>query len=170
MAVPIATGVRRVTGDCLLAAEDEDPLRAFCSLVARRTPRAGELAWALRRFELGCERAFAVEALTDWLLAARALLADVDAPGYDGMAERLAVICATPDERPALEQRLDEAIRLERAAITGHVRPDPAVEDLIADLGGNVRAVLRDVLCGHLDPQLRRVADELLAAETTELI
>jgi hypothetical protein len=168
-AVPLATGVRRDAGDCLLSAEEEDPLRAFCSLVARRTPRAGELAWALRRFELGCERAFAVEALTDWLLAARALLADPDAPGYDGMAERLSVICATPEERPALERRLDEAIRLERAAITGHVRPEPAVEDLIADLGGNVRAVLRDVLCGHLDPQLRRVADELLAAET-ELI
>jgi hypothetical protein len=133
--------------------------------VTRRTPRAGELAWALRRFELGCERAFAVEALTDWLLAGRALLADPDAPGYDGMTERLAVICATPEDRPALERRLEEAIRLERAAITGHVRPEPAVEDLIADLGGNVRAVLRDVLCGHLDPQLRRVADEMREAE-----
>jgi hypothetical protein len=163
--VPLATGVRRDAGDCLLAAEEEDPLRAFCSLVARRTPRAGELAWALRRFELGCERASAVEALTDWLLAGRALLADPDAAGYEGMAERLAVICATPDERPELERRLDEAIRLERAAITGHVRPDPEVEDLIADLGGNVRAILRDVLCGHLDPQLRRVADEMLEAE-----
>jgi hypothetical protein len=164
-AVPLATGVRRDAGDCLLSAEEEDPLRAFCSLVARRTPRAGELAWALRRFELGCERAFAVDALTDWLLAGRALLADPDAAGYEGMAERLAVICATPDERPPLERRLDEAIRLERAAITGHVRPDPEVEDLIADLGGNVRAILRDVLCGHLDPQLRRVADEMLEAE-----
>ena len=164
-AVPLATGVRRDVGDCLLAADEEDPLRAFCSLVSRRTPRAGELAWALRRFELGCERAFAVEALTDWLLAGRALLADPDAAGYDGMAERLAVICATPEERQALERRLDEAIRLERSAITGHVRPEPAVEDLIADLGGNLRAVLRDVLCGHLDPQLRRVADEMLEAE-----
>ena len=161
-AVPLATGVRRETGDCLLAADEEDPLRAFCSLVSRRTPRGGELAWALRRFELGCERASAVEALTDWLLAARALLADLESPGYDGLVERLAVICATPDDRPALEARLDEAIRLERAAIAGRVRPDPQVEDLIADLGGNLRAVLRDVLCGHLDPQLRRVADEMI--------
>ena len=164
-AVPLATGVRRDTGDCLLAADEEDPLRAFCSLVTRRTPRGGELAWALRRFELGCERASALEALTDWLLACRAILADPDSPGYDGMAERLAVICATPDDRPALEARLDEAIRLERAAIAGRVRPDPQVEDLIADLGGNLRAVLRDVLCGHLDPQLRRVADEMASEE-----
>ena len=169
-AVPLAIGVRREAGDCLLAADEEDPLRAFCSLVTRRTPRGGELAWALRRFELGCERASAVEALTDWLLAGRALLADPESPGYDGMAERLAVICATPDDRPALEARLDEAIRLERAAIAGRVRADPMVEDLIADLGGNLRAILRDVLCGHLDPQLRRVADEMMSEELREPI
>ena len=164
-AVPLATGVRRDAGECLLAADEEDPLRAFCSLVTRRTPRGGELAWALRRFELGCERAFAVEALTDWLLAGRALLADEDSHGYDGLAERLAVICATADERAALEAQLEETIRLERAAITGRLRPEPRVEDLVADLGGNLRAVLRDVLCGHLDPQLRRVADEMAGQE-----
>jgi hypothetical protein len=39
------------------------------------------------------------------------------------------------------------------------------VEDLISEFGGCLRAVLRDVLCGHLDPELRRVADELLAEE-----
>jgi formamidopyrimidine-DNA glycosylase len=99
MTVPLATGLRRDAGDCLLTAEEEDSLRAFCALVARRTPRGGELAWALRRFELGCERASAVEALTDWLLAGRALLADSETPGYDGMAERLAAICAGESRR-----------------------------------------------------------------------
>ena len=99
---------------------------------------------------------------TDRLLAARALLADQASQGYEGMVERLAVICATPEERSGLEARIDEAIRLERAAIAGRVRTDPMVEDLIADLGGNLRAILRDVLCGHLDPQLRRVADDML--------
>ncbi|MGH2949320.1 MAG: hypothetical protein ACRDPC_24210, partial [Solirubrobacteraceae bacterium] len=170
MAVPLATGVRREAGDCLLGAEEEDPLRAFCALVARRTPRAGELAWALRRFELGCERASAVEALTDWLLAARAVLADPGVPGYDGMVERLAAICAAPQDRALVERRMDEAISLERAAIAGHVRPEPQVEELIAELGGNLRAVLRDVLCGHLDPQLRRVADEMLDRELGEQV
>jgi hypothetical protein len=81
------------------------------------------------------------------------------------MAMRLAVICATPEDRAELEDRLNEAIRLERAVIAGRVRPDPLVEELIAELGGNLRAVLRDVLCGHLDPQLRRVADEMLDQE-----
>ena len=163
MAVPLAGGMRRPAGDCLLSAEEEDPLRAFCGLVARRTPRAGELAWALRRFELGCERGGAVEALTDWLLAARALFADTDRAGYEGVAERLSAICAEAHDRARLEGRVREAISLERAAMAGFVRPGNEVDALVCELGGCLRAVLRDVLCGHLDPALRRVADELRA-------
>src|SRR4051812_33483077 len=162
-AVPLATGFRRPEGDCLLATEEEDALRAFCSLISRRTPRGGELAWALRRFELGCERASAVEALTDWLLAARALLADPDQPGYAGVAERMAAICAPPEQRARMQGRIRDAISLERAAVAGLVRPEPDVEDLISELGQNLRAMLRDVLCGPLEPALRRVADELTA-------
>src|SRR4051812_45175343 len=162
MTVPLAGGLRRPSGDCLLTAEEEDPLRAFCGLVARRTPRAGELAWALRRFELGCERASTVEALTDWLLAARALFADVDRSGYDGVAERLAAICAEPDDRERLEARMREAISLERAAMAGFARPSRELDALVEELGGCLRAVLRDVLCGHLDPALRTLADRLL--------
>jgi hypothetical protein len=168
MAISLATGVRRESGDCLLAAEEEDPLRAFCALVARRTPRAGELAWALRRFELGCERPSAVEALTDWLLSARALLGDVQGAGFERVAERLAAICAEPDGRTRLEQRVREAISLERAAMAGFVRPTPEVEALVAELGGCLRAVLRDVLCGHLDPSVRRLADSLLEESVPE--
>jgi hypothetical protein len=159
ISIPLATGLRRPSGDCLLSTEEEDPLRAFCGLVARRTPRAGELAWALRRFELGCERASAVEALTDWLLTARALFAD---DGYEKVAERLAAICAEASDRPRLENRVREAISLERAAMCGFVRPSHEVDALVEELGGSLRAVLRDVLCGHLDPGLRTIADGLL--------
>ena len=161
--VALASGSRRQTDDCLLGADEEDALRAFCSLVDRRTPRAGELAWALRRFELGCERATALEALTDWLMAARALLADPDHGGYESLAERLAALCAHPEDYAELHERLAATIALERSAIAGHVRPDPGVETLIAALGTDIRSVLRDVLCGHLDPDLRRLADELRA-------
>jgi hypothetical protein len=163
LAIPLATGLRRTTGDCLLTPEAEDPLRAFCSLVARRTPRSGELAWALRRFELGCERGTPLEALTDWLLCARALLADPDAAGYDRLPERLAAICAVPEDRDELVAGLRRAIAMERGVVAGIVRPEPSVEALVASLGACLRAILRDVLCGHLDPELRRVADELLA-------
>jgi len=163
LAIPLATGLRRPSGDCLLASDEEDPLRAFCSLIARRTPRAGELAWALRRFELGCERSTALEALTDWLLSARALLAEPDAAGYERLSERMAAICAVPGERDELTTTLHRAIAMERGAVAGIVRPDPAVEEIVDALGSCLRAIVRDVLCGHLEPDLRRVADELLA-------
>lgn len=159
--VALAGGMRRPVEDCLLSSEDEDPLRAFCALVARRAPRTGELAWALKRFELGAERASGLDALTDWLLAARALLGE---PGGsdDEMCERLAAICAPAEEGAALAGRLLEAAGLERRLIGGVVRPDPGLEALVVELGDHLRAVLRDVLCGHLDPELRRIADGLL--------
>ena len=40
----------------LVPAAQEDELRAFCRLVSRRPKGGGELAWALARFEMGCER------------------------------------------------------------------------------------------------------------------
>ena len=166
--VPIASGVRRALDDCLLEPEEEDPLRAFCALVDRRTPKGGELAWALRRFELGCERPFAVEALTDWLLAGRALLVDPDRAGHEALAERLAAICAPVEDRRALTERLQRAVALERSAVAGLLRSDPEVESLIGSLAACVRAVLRDVLCGHLDPDLRAVADELLGQDVKQ--
>jgi hypothetical protein len=155
--VPLAGGLRRPIEDCLLGTDEEDPLRAFCSLVARRTPRSGALAWALRRFELGCERPSAFEALTDWLLAAHALLGE-------RVPERMAAICAVAAERDALAARLRDAQELERRVVAGIVRPDAATGEAIAELGGHLRAILRDVLCGHLDADLRGVADSLLAA------
>jgi hypothetical protein len=165
LAIPFATALRRPAADCLLSAEEEDPLRAFCSLVARRTPRGGELAWALRRFELGCERAALFEALTDWLLAARALLGEAGPEAHEGLAERLAVICAEPDDRERVELQVQEAVALERSAMRGLGRPDPEAEAVVVELGRHLRAILRDVLCGHLDPAVRRVADSLLADE-----
>ncbi|MBA3328327.1 MAG: hypothetical protein H0T43_08495, partial [Solirubrobacterales bacterium] len=87
-------GAGRPRGTLLVGVDSEDELRAFCSLVGRRTPRAGELAWALRRYELGCERTTAFEALTDHLLALRALL-EPEGPGSGRLAGRVAALCAT---------------------------------------------------------------------------
>ena len=83
------------------------------------------------------------------------------------LSERLAAICAVPAEREELCGRLRRATSMERSVVAGLVRPEPPVEELIAALGRCLRAVLRDVLCGHLEPELRRVADELLAERGT---
>jgi hypothetical protein len=146
----------------LIGAAQEDELRAFCNLVARRTPTSGEVAWALGRFELGCERLAPFDALTDHLLALRALL-EPEGPGSGRLAQRLSVLCALPDGRAALAERTAHAISLERAVISGLAPAGPGANGLVEELSEHLRALLRDVLCGHLDADLCRVADELLA-------
>jgi hypothetical protein len=152
----------RAGGDRLIVAEQEDELRAFCNLVARRTPRSGEIAWALARFEMGCERLAPFEALTDYLLALRALL-EPEGPASGRLAGRLAAICARPEDRAAVAERTAHAISLERAVIGGLAPAHPGVDALVDGLAEYLRALLRDVLCGHLDSDLCAVADELLA-------
>ena len=143
--------------------DEEDELRGFCNLVAKRADGArGEVAWALRRFEMACQRERPFDALTDHMLGLRALL-EPEGPGSGRLAQRLAAICATPEERPALAERTAYAISLERAVIAGL---EPAAADagtLVADMAHHLRALLRDVLCGHLDPDLVAVADGILA-------
>ena len=109
----------RASGVLLIGEAAEDELRAFCNLIARRTPRAGELAWALRRFELGCERPSAFEALTDHLLALRALL-EPEGPQSGRLAGRVAALCATPEQR-LRDHRARRARRV--AGALDHRRP-----------------------------------------------
>ncbi len=169
----------------LIRAEQEDELRAFINLLARRQPSGGELAWALARFELGCERLAPFEALTDYLLALRALL-EPEGPQSGRLAQRLAIICAKPEERAALAERTAHAISLERAVIAGLA---PALDEsgaprfdeagrrvrgagsgadaLVGELSEHLRALLRDTLCGHLGHDLVTVADGLLSDAVT---
>jgi hypothetical protein len=155
-------GAAAYEGLVLLEAGEEDELRAFCNLVARRMPRAGELAWALGRYEMACERAAATEALTDVLLGLRALL-EPEGATSSRLPDRLAALCATPVERPALAARTAHAISLERAVVAGTAPRGEQVDDLIDELAGHLRALLRDVLCGHLDSDLRTLSDSLIA-------
>ena len=84
----------------IISPAQEDELRAFADLVARRRPVEGELAWALERFELGCERDDALSGLTDHLLALRALL-EPEGPRSGRLAGRIAALCAEPRARAA---------------------------------------------------------------------
>jgi hypothetical protein len=147
----------------LVTAVHEDELRAFCSLVTRRTPRSGALAWALQRFGIACEAPTPEQALTDVLLALRALI-EPEGPGSGRLAGRLGALCALPDERAALTARVAHTIALERALIGG-LAVDPEIDALTAELAGHLRALLRDVLCGHLDSDLRSVAEDIIAQD-----
>jgi hypothetical protein len=150
-----------------LTVEQEDELRAFVSLTARRMPRGGELAWALRRFDLAFERGDAGEALTDLLLALRALL-EPEGPQSGLFAPRLAALCAPEDDRGGLEQVAEQAAALERAIVAGLAPPASGVEDLVDELTEHLRALLGDSLCGHLDADLVRAADAIRAPQLVE--
>ncbi len=159
----------RPHGMLVVSAEQEDELRAFCNLVSRRAPHANAVAWALRRFELGCERASEYEAVSDHLLALRALLgapSELEPAGLpDGLlAARLAALCATPEHRTTLAERTLKVIALERQAITGVAEQCMSAINLARELSDHLRALLRDVVCGHLPADLGSLADELLLA------
>ena len=152
----------RVGDPLTIGTDQEDELRAFVALAARRMPRGGELAWALRRFDLAAEREDPSEALTDLLLALRALL---EPEGVDSglLPRRLAALCAHEDERPELAERIADAVTLERAIVSGMSPPAAGVEDVTEELAEHLRAILGDALCGHLDRDLRAAADARLA-------
>ncbi len=160
---PLALGAEgEPHGMLVVTADQEDELRAFCNLVSRRSPTGNELAWALRRFELGCERASPFEGLTDHLLALRVLL-EPEGPASGLLSGRLAALCAAPDERTELTERIVRAVALERAAITGASVKHAGGQTLAREVSAHLRALLRDVICGHLAPDLVSLADELLA-------
>ena len=180
---PVALGASGRPGvPTRITGEHEDEFRAFFNLIGRRLGRvgqvgsdasgAGEIGWALSRFELGCERLAPFEALTDYLLALRALL-EPEGPSSGRLAQRLAIICARAEDRTALAERTAHAISLERAVISGLAPADTrstGPDKLVEEIGEHLRAILRDVLCGHLDGDVRGVADELLAEAAGALV
>jgi hypothetical protein len=129
----------------------------------------GPLAWGLARFDMGCERSSDSEALSDYLLALRGLLDAVDEAGQPTLARRLAALCAEEANRPLLMSRVEAALELELALISGvpidawhPPRGIASGRELVAEMEEHLRALLRDVVCGYLKPELASMADEIL--------
>jgi len=148
--------------------EDGGELREFLAAIEHaRVP--GRIAWALDRFEFGCERGRDAEALSDYLMALKALLDASDEAGRASLSLRLAALCAEEPDRRAVQRRTELAFALERFLIGGGSTDaymdqvgseSPAL--LASEVEACVRALLRDILCGYLDADLRRTADDIL--------
>jgi hypothetical protein len=152
----------------LLQAGEEAGLRDFVAALDGAAP-GGVLAWALARFEMGCGRPHEAEALSDYLLALRALLDATSDAGEASLAMRVAVLCAEEGERRAVQRRIEAALALERFVMGGAGgAPAESPRELVAEVEGHVRALLRDVLCGYLDPDLKGVADDILLETTPD--
>ncbi|MHB1998660.1 MAG: hypothetical protein ACYCSI_00515 [Solirubrobacteraceae bacterium] len=163
-AVGLGERVPHARRSLVVTEAQEDELRAFCNLVARRAPSGDALAWALGRFQLGCSRAHPYEGLTDHLLALHALL-DPERTSEGLLAARIAALCAAPEQRRRTLERVLEAIALERAIAAGEASQHAGGFELARELGGWLKALLSDVICGHLDRDLQRLADELLLVD-----
>jgi hypothetical protein len=152
--------------DWVVADDDVEELRDLVRILID-DPLRGAPAWALRRFELGCAQASSADALSDYLLALRALLDATGEAGIASLAPRVAALCAEAGARPAVQRRIELALALERFAMQGggHLDAELRAESapqLVAEVEGHLRALLRDIVCGYLEPDLKSVADDIL--------
>lgn len=161
-----------------LDASEQSELAELFELSRTRHARGGSLPWALTRFELGCEQRVALEGLSDHLMALRALLDRGDSAPRE-LARRVGALCAEPAHRQAVQHAVEQAFRLERLVMRGdvdagylHTIGVSSPEAVVGNLEENLRALLRDMVCGHLALDLTGIADDLLrtAASRTEEI
>jgi hypothetical protein len=159
----------RVRGARYWLEEPERPeLAELFGLARARHSHGGALPWALARFELGCEQRVALEGLSDHLLALRALLDRGEStPGE--VAKRVGALCAEPAHREAVRETVEQAYALERLVMRGDVDAGylqaigvSSPDAVVSELEDNLRALLRDMVCGHLALDLTGIADELL--------
>ena len=168
-----ATGQSRGEAWLLTVPEQHELAEFLEHLTGSR--HGGAVAWALARFEMGCERVLDSDALSDYLLALEALLDGGDAAGRASLPLRVAALCADEPRRRGVAGRMELAYRVEQIAIRGG-NPGAYVEaigadtprGLVLEVEGYLRALLRDLLCGYLDEDLKGAADDLLMGEAPD--
>jgi hypothetical protein len=162
-----STGVARGAPWILIEGEEEE-LREFLDAI-RGAACAGSVAWALARLEMGLGRRLEAEALSDYLLGLRALLDSGTDGSRSGLGLRVAVLCAEEDERKRTQRRVQLALALEHFVMGDGADDDyfdavgsDSPRTLVNEVERHLRALLRDLMCGYLQPDLRALADDLL--------
>jgi hypothetical protein len=120
---------------------------------------------------MGCGQALALEGLSDHLLALSALL-DGDETGPASVPTRLAALCAEPSDREEVRARVEQAYTLQRRLMRGELDSQhpgrsglDAPDMIVGHLEDTLRAVLKDIVCGYLDSDVKGTADDLLRGE-----
>ena len=166
----VATGAAPTRpGGYQLSEDDSIEIRGFAHDLEVRPDPEGALAWAVARFEMGCERSTPLEGLSDHLLALRAVLegpGPVNAP----LPARAAALLPDGPDREDANFKIERAQRLEQTLMSG--RPlEPTGEDrhsaleLAAWVERCVRSILRDGALGYFGEDLCAAADETLIAD-----
>jgi hypothetical protein len=157
----IATGApaTRPGGYRLSEAEAEELIAFGTTLEARPDPDTA-LTWAVGRFEMGCERATALEGLSDHLLAMRAVLEGHGPVGASLPLRAAALIADEQMDRIEAGAKVEGVLELERAMMNG--RPVERAVELATWAEEGVRGLLRRAALGELGNDLSTVADETL--------
>ena len=157
----IATGApaTRPGGYRLSEAEAEELIAFGTTLEARPDPDTA-LTWAVGRFEMGCERATALEGLSDHLLAMRAVLEGHGPVGASLPLRAAALIADESMDRIEAGEKVEAVLGLERGMMNG--RPVERAIELATWIEEGVRGLLRQAALGELGNDLSTVADETL--------
>jgi hypothetical protein len=126
----------------------------------------GALTWAVGRFEMGCERASALEGLSDHLLALRAVLEGHGPVGASLPMRAAALIADDSYDRIEARERVEQVLEVERALMNG--RPADGAIELASWTEQSSRRLLRDAALGELGDDLSSAADESLIASGLE--
>jgi hypothetical protein len=159
----IATGAAAPRGNGYRLSEGEpEQLAELARTLEARPDPSGPLAWAVRRFELGCERETALEGLSDNLLALRAVLDGQGPVGASLPMRASALIAGRSVDRLAAREQLEAAMELERSLMAGG--SGEGARELADWIEESVRGILRDAALGELGADLNEAADETLIA------
>ncbi|HEU4739711.1 MAG TPA: hypothetical protein VFS54_11625 [Solirubrobacterales bacterium] len=157
----VATGAPATRpGGYRLSEDEAEELIAFGTTLEARPDPDQALTWAVGRFEMGCERATALEGLSDHLLAMRAVLEGHGPVGASLSLRAAALIADESMDRIEAGEKVEAVLGLERAMMNG--RPVERAVELATWTEEGVRGLLRQAALGELGNDLSTVADETL--------
>ncbi len=160
----IATGAPATRpGGYRLSEDEAEELIAFGTTLEARPDPDTALTWAVGRFEMGCERATALEGLSDHLLAMRAVLEGHGPVGASLPLRAAALIADEQMDRIEAGEKVEAVLGLERAMMNG--RPVDRAVELATWTEEGVRGLLRQAALGELGNDLSTAADETLIVE-----
>jgi hypothetical protein len=159
----LATGAPATrSGGYELSEEEASGLAELAAALEACPDPDGTLAWAVGRFEMGCERATAPEGLSDHLLALRAVLDGQGPVGASLPMRAAALIADEAHDRVRARERVEHALELERSLMNGAKTEHD--QGLARWVEGGMRTMLRNAALGELGVDITTAADETLIA------
>jgi hypothetical protein len=163
----IATGAPATRpGGYRLSDEEAAELAELASTLEARPDPDSALTWAVRRFEMGCERARPLDGLSDHLLALRAVLEGHGPVGASLPMRAAALIADDSLDRVEAREKIEEVLELERTLMNGRSLGNAVQLAGWAEQG--VRRLLLQAALGELGGDLSATADETLIATGLE--